>query len=84
MLRATPEDSASVEIWVDPETHRIARFVAEGEHADLSDYRTFDGGICSATTGRQGDGDPAHDLVLHVESVQTGPVPASIFVPPRD
>jgi hypothetical protein len=82
VLRVTPEDSASVEIWVDPKRHRVARFVAEGEYADLGDYRTFAGGICSATTGRQGDGDPAHDLVLHVGTVETGPVPASIFAPP--
>lgn len=82
VLKVTPQDSESVEIWVDPRTHRVGRFVAEGEYADLSDYDTFDVGVCSATTGRQGDGDPAHDLVLHVETVETGPVPASIFAPP--
>ena len=82
VVTVTPQDAESVEIWVDPRTHQVARFVAEGEYADLSDYETFDVGICSATTGRQGDGDPAHDLVLHVETVETGPVPASIFAPP--
>jgi len=84
VLKATPEDSERVEIWVDPATHRVARFVAEGEYADLSDYETFDVGVCSATTGRQSDGNPAHDLVLHVETVETGPAPAGIFAPPTD
>lgn len=82
VIRVTPENSASVEIWVDPRTRRVARFVAEGEHAELSDYRSFAGGICSATTGRQGDGEPAHDLVLHVETVEMGPVRPSIFAAP--
>ena len=45
------------------------------EYAELSDYRTFNE-VCSATTGRQGDGDPSHEIVLHVQSIDTTqPIP---------
>ena len=44
----------------------------------------FDG-VCSATTGRQGDGDPAHEIVLHVQTVETeDAVPAATFEPPTN
>lgn len=81
VLQVTPVDAESVELWVDRQTHRVGRIVAPGETAELGDYREF-GGLCTATTGRQGDGDPAHTLVLHVENVETGPIPAGRFVPP--
>jgi hypothetical protein len=82
VLRVTPQDSDPFDLWVDRETRRIGRIVAGAEHADLADYRMF-GGICSATTGRQGDGDPAHGIVLHVGTIETGhPIPAATFQPP--
>jgi hypothetical protein len=82
VLRITPEGADSFDLWVDRDTHRIRRIVAGKEYAELSDYRTF-GGVCSATRGRQGDGDPAHDIVLHVRSVETdAPIPPAIFEPP--
>jgi hypothetical protein len=82
VLRMTPFDAASVDIWIDPQTHLVARFEADGEYADLSDYRTFDG-VCTATTGRQGGSDPARAIVLHIEAVDTGPVPATAFSPAK-
>lgn len=81
VLRFAPERSGAFELWVDPETHLVGRIVAGNEVAELSDYRFFSG-VCTATTGRQSDGDPAHDLVLHVESVETGPVDPARFAPP--
>jgi hypothetical protein len=81
VIRVTPEGGDSAELWVDPGTHRIGRLVAGNEHAELSDYRDF-AGICTPTTGRQGDGDPAHTIILHVENVETGPVDAARFAPP--
>ncbi|HEX8643625.1 MAG TPA: hypothetical protein VF702_06895 [Allosphingosinicella sp.] len=83
VLRISPDDADSFELWVDRTTHRVRRIVAGSEYADLSDYRTFPSGVCSATTGRQGDGDPAHDIVLHVQTIETdAPIPAAVFVPP--
>ena len=82
VLRITPRDADSFDLWVDPETHLVRRILAGKEYADLSDYRTFNG-VCSATTGRQGDGDPTHEIVLHVQSVDTTQaIPASMFEPP--
>jgi hypothetical protein len=82
VLRITPEGAGSFDLWVDRDTHRIRRIVASNEFAELSDYRMF-GGVCSATRGRQGDGDPAHDIVLHVRTVETdAPIPAATFEPP--
>lgn len=82
VLRITPENADPFELWVDPATHLVRRIVAGNEHADLSDYRTFDG-VCTATVGRQGSGDPSRDLVLRVEDVDTeAPAPAGTFAPP--
>jgi hypothetical protein len=81
VLRITPEASDSFDLWVDRATHRVARIVAGNEYAELGDYREFSG-VCTATTGRQGDDDPTHDIVLHVEAVTNGPVDASLFAPP--
>ncbi len=81
VLRITPEGADSFDLWVDRATHRVARIAAGSEYAELSDYRSF-AGICTATTGRQGDGDPAHEVVLHVETVETGPVAQSLFAAP--
>ncbi|HYD11482.1 MAG TPA: hypothetical protein VEC11_01405 [Allosphingosinicella sp.] len=81
VLRITPANADSVELWVNRQTHRIGRIVAPGETAELGNYREFDG-LCTATTGRQGDGDPAHTIVLHVESVETGPLPNELFFAP--
>jgi len=82
VLRITPEGADSFDLWVDRDTHRIRRIVAGKEFAELSDYRMF-GGVCSATRGRQGDGQPGHDIVLHVRTVETdAPIPAAVFEPP--
>jgi len=81
VLRIEPEQADSFDLWVDRGTHRVARIVAGAEYAELGDYRDF-AGVCSATTGRQGDGDPTHEIVLHVETVATGPVEAALFSPP--
>lgn len=82
VLRITPEGADSFDLWVDRATHRVGRIVAGREYAELSDYRDF-AGICTATTGRQGDGDPAREIVLHVETVEIGPVDAAMFSPPE-
>ena len=82
ILRVTPADADSAELWIDRATDRIGRIVAANETAELGDYRSFDG-VCTATTGRQSDGDPAHDIVLHVETVTTGPIDPAIFSAPR-
>lgn len=81
VVRMTPVNAAPVDLWLDPQTHHVARFVADGEYAALSDYRMFDG-VCTATVGRQGDGDPTHDIVLHVQAVSIDPVADSVFSPP--
>lgn len=81
VLRIAPEGADSFDLWVDRVTHRMARIVAGNEYAELSDYRSF-AGVCTPTTGRQGDGDPAHEILLHVETVETGPVDVSLFAPP--
>lgn len=82
VLRITPAEADSFDLWVDRDTHRIRRIASGSEYADLSDYRMF-GTVCSATTGRQGDGDPAHDIVLHVQAIETDEaVPAATFEPP--
>jgi hypothetical protein len=81
VLQVTPANTDSLELWVNRQTHRIGRIVAPGETAELSDYREFDG-LCTATTGRQGDGDPAHTIVLHVDVVRTGPLPTELFSAP--
>lgn len=81
VLQVTPANADSIELWVNRQTHRIGRIVAPGETAELSDYREFDG-LCTATTGRQGDGDPAHTIMLHVETVETAPLPTGMFFAP--
>lgn len=81
VLQVTPEGGDSAELWVDRETRRVGRLVAAPEYAELSDYRTF-AGVCTPTVGRQGDGDPAHALVIHVEGVETGAVDPGRFAPP--
>jgi hypothetical protein len=82
VVAVTPEGGDDAELWVDRETHRVARMVAGPEQAELSDYRVFSG-VCTPTLGRQGDGDPAHTIVLHVERVETGPVDPARFAPPQ-
>jgi len=81
ILRIAPEGAESFDLWIDRAARRMARIVAGSEYAELSDYRDF-AGVCTPTTGRQGDGDPAHEIVLHVETVATGPVGAGTFSPP--
>lgn len=82
VLRVTPEAADGFDLWVDRETHRVRRIAAGSEYADLADYRVFDG-VCSATTGRQGDGDPSHEIVLHVQNVETTSTIAAVtFEPP--
>jgi hypothetical protein len=81
VLRIVPEGADSFDLWVDPDTHQIRRIIAGSEYANLSDYRMFSG-VCSATTGRQGDGDPAHEIVLHVGTVETDKaIPPGTFAP---
>jgi hypothetical protein len=81
VLEVTPEGGDPAELWIDRETRRVARLVTGAEHAELSGYRFFSG-VCTPTLGRQGDGDPAHDVDLHVERVETGPVDPARFAPP--
>ena len=81
VLQITPANADSIELWVNRQTHRVGRIVAPGETAELGDYREVDG-LCTATTGRQGDGDPAHTIVLHVETVELGPLPTNLFNAP--
>lgn len=82
VLRITPEGADGFDLWVDRATRRVTRIVAGEEYAELGDYREF-AGVCTATTGRQGDGDPTHEIVLHVETVETGPVDPAVFTPPQ-
>ena len=79
VLRATPANAEPAELWVDQQTHWIGRVIAGGEFAEGSDYRMF-GKVCSPTRLRQGDGNPAHELILHVEAVDTGPLDPALFV----
>jgi hypothetical protein len=82
VLRIAPENAESFDLWVERDTHHVRRIVSGKEYADLTGYRMF-GGVCSATLGRQGDGDPAHDILLHVRTVETdSPVPTGTFSPP--
>ena len=83
VLRITPQDSDSFELWVDRGTHLVRRIVAGKEFADLTEYKTFDG-VCTATRGMQGDGNPQHEITLLVRTVDTTtPAPASIFTAPQ-
>lgn len=83
VLKVAPKDAEPFELWIDPQTHLVRRIVSGAEYAELSDYKTFEG-VCTATTGRQGNGDPERDIVLHVVNVQTTqPAPATVFEPPK-
>ncbi len=79
VLRVTPANAETAELWVDQQTHRIGRVVAGAEFAEGSDYRMF-GKVCSPTRLRQGDGNPANELILHVEAVDTGPLDPALFI----
>jgi hypothetical protein len=81
ILRVTPRNAESIDIWIDLRTSLVSRFEAGNESVELGEYRTFSG-VCTATSGKQSDGDPSHDILLHVESVDTISVPASRFSPP--
>lgn len=82
VLRIEPADAEPFDLWVDARTYRIRKIVAGEEYAELSNYRMF-GGICSATTGRQGDGIPAHEIILHVRTIETSKaISAVTFEPP--
>ena len=84
VLHISPQDAESFDLWLDPATHLVRRIVAGPEYADLSNYKVFDG-VCTATLGRQGTGDPKADVVLHVVSVSTSvPAPPTTFAPPAD
>jgi hypothetical protein len=80
VLRITPADAESAELWVDRHTHRVHRIAAGNEVAEGTGYRMF-GAVCAPTRLRQGDGDPAHDIILNVEAVDTGPIDPQRFEP---
>lgn len=83
VMRIVPENAESFELWIDPKTRLVRRIESGAEYAELSHYKTFDG-VCTATTGRQGSGDPEKDIVLRVLSVQTTQrAPAAAFDPPK-
>lgn len=82
VLRIAPADAEPFDLWVNSATHRIHKIIAGDEYAELSGYRMF-GGVCSATLGKQGDGNPAHGVVLHVRTIDTSrAIPAATFEPP--
>ena len=82
VLRIAPTEADPFDLWVDAGTYRIRKIIAGEEYAELSDYKMF-GGICSATIGRQGDGNPAHEIVLEVRTIETSKaIPAASFEPP--
>lgn len=80
VLRVTPADAESADLWVDRQTYRIARVVAGDEFAEGSDYRMF-GRVCSPTRLRQGDSKSANELILHVDAVDTGSIDPARFIP---
>lgn len=83
VLNISPRDAEPFDLWVDPKSRLVRRIVAGAEYADLSDYRTF-GGLCTATTGRQGGGAGAPEMVLRVVDVATDQAaPPSVFDPPK-
>lgn len=83
VMRIAPDNAESFELWIDPKTHLVRRIVSGTEYAELSDYKTFEG-VCTATTGRQGSGDPEKDIILRVLNVQTTQgAPAVAFDPPK-
>ncbi len=83
IVRVTPRNAEPLELWIDPQTRFVRRIVSGSEYAELSDYKTFDG-VCTATKGRQGSGDPELDIVLRVMNVQTTQAaPAAAFEPPK-
>lgn len=82
VLHITPRDAESFDLWIDRDTHLVRRIVAGSEYAELSEYKTFDG-VCTATLGRQGNGDPKNEVTLHVVTVATTvPAPSTVFAPP--
>jgi hypothetical protein len=83
VLNIEPRDADSFDLWIDPKSRLVRRIVAGEEYAELSDYRTY-GGVCTATTGRQGGGAGAPQMVLRVLDVRTDEAaPASVFDPPK-
>jgi hypothetical protein len=82
VLRVTPEGGDSAELWVDRETRRIGRIVAEEITNELYDYRVF-AGVCSPTRARQISSDPtAPEVLLQIDSVTTDPIDGAVFDPP--
>ena len=83
VLNIEPRDADSFDLWIDPKSRLVRRIVAGEAYAELSDYRTY-GGVCTATTGRQGGGAGAPQMVLRVLDVRTDEAaPASVFDPPK-
>ena len=83
VMRIAPENAEPFELWIDPKTRLVKRIVSGSEYAELSDYKNFDG-VCTATTGRQGNGDPDKDIVLRVLNVKTTQrAPVTTFDPSK-
>lgn len=83
VMQIAPENAEPFELWIDPKTRLVKRIVSGSEYAELSDYQIFDD-VCTATTGRQGSGDPEKDIVLRVLNVKTTErAPAAAFDPPK-
>lgn len=82
VVAVTPRGAEGFELWIDHATHHVATIVIVGQTAELSGYRDF-GGVCAPTVLVQTDGNSAHAITLHVDSVDTAALPETVFNPPR-
>ena len=81
VVSVAPAAAEGFDLWIDRASHHVARFVVGDQVAELRNYRTV-AGVCAPTIAIQSDGDLAHTTTIHVDSVDTSPLPNSVFAPP--
>lgn len=88
LLKATPDGAASEDMWLDPDTHLLARLVASNGHGKLEllvqDYRTVDGvKVVRHALQTLQTGDLMRTETQDTVSYKIEPAPADRFSPPR-
>ncbi|MGB3796551.1 MAG: hypothetical protein WA957_09650 [Alteraurantiacibacter sp.] len=81
VLRVTPADAGSVELWIDPDNFLVRRMVADQESVELRNYAFFHG-VCTATEGEQRGVEAGDRLTLRIETVSIDPQSSSTFTAP--
>ena len=88
VVKVTPVGAASVDIWLDPDTHLLARLVASNGPGKLGlliqDYHTVDGvKVVRHALQTLQTGDQTHTETQDILSYKFESVPADRFSPPR-